>query len=218
MIKSWSASRVFGYENCPQQFKYRAIDHLPEPVGPPLVRGKKIHAEGEAYLKAKRAIKIPASFSYVETELRVLRKQKAIAEEQWGFDRDWNEATWREATIRMILDARAPRGGVMRVVDFKTGKPRATKDEDQLGLYAAGTFERFPKTRTVRAELWYLDLGQIVELRFNRKEAMAEREAWEARAQKMLDDTELAPTPSKWTCKWCAFGKSKDGPCGAEVV
>jgi CRISPR/Cas system-associated exonuclease Cas4 (RecB family) len=209
---------VFGYEDCPRRLKYRSIDHLPEPVGAPLVRGKKIHAEGEAYLKAERAIKIPASFGYVEDELRALRLQGAVAEEQWGFDQDWNEATWRGATIRMILDARAPRGSVMRVVDFKTGKPRATKDEDQLGLYAAGTFGRFPKIRTVVAALWYLDLGQIVEIRFNRKEALAEREAWEARAQIMLDDTKLEPTPSKWTCRFCYFGKSKDGPCGAEVL
>lgn len=216
MITAWSASRVFGYENCPRQAKYRYIDKLPEVTGDPLIRGKKIHALGEDYLKATSITPVPNSFRYVEDELCALRKQKAVAEEQWGFDRDWNEASWFKATIRMILDARAPRGGVMRVVDFKTGRPRAVKDEDQLGLYAAGTFERFPKIRTVRAELWYLDIGQIIELRFNRKEALAEREAWEERAQKMLDDKAFDPTPGKWTCKWCSFGKSKGGPCGAE--
>ncbi len=218
MIKSWSASRVFQYEDCPRRLKHKAVDRLPEPVGPPLVRGKRIHGEGEAYLKAKRAIKVPESFQYVEKELRALRKQKAVAEEQWGFNRKWGHASWYKATIRMVLDARAPRGGVMRVIDFKTGKPRPEKDEDQLGLYAAGTFARFPKIRAVRAELWYLDLGHIVELRFNRKEALIERWQWEARAQVMLDDKKLEPTPSKWVCKWCAFGKSKDGPCEAEKL
>lgn len=214
MIKAWSASRVFAYEDCPRRLKYRAIDRMPEPVGEPLVRGKRIHGEGEAYLKAKRAIKVPKSFGYVEKELRALRRQKAIPEEQWGFTREWKTINWYDATIRMVLDARASRGSVMRVIDYKTGKPRP-KDEDQLGLYAVGTFARFPKTRTVAAEVWYLDLGEIVELRFNRKEAAAECEAWEARAQKMLDDTKLEPTPG-YSCRWCHFRKSNGGPCKAE--
>ncbi len=215
MIKAWSASRVFSYEDCPQRLKYRTIDRLPEPTGAPLVRGKRIHGEGEAYLKAKPAIKVPDSFGYVEKELRALRRAKAVAEEQWGFDREWNEINWFDATIRMVLDARASRGSVMRVVDYKTGRPRATKDEDQLGLYAVGTFAKFPKVCTVAAELWYLDLGEIVELRFNRKEAAVECEAWEKRAQRMLDDKKLDPTPG-YACKWCYFGKSKGGPCKAE--
>lgn len=218
MIKAWSASRVFNYENCPRQLFYRAVKKLPEPVGAPLVRGKKIHGEGEAYLKAKLAIKVPESFGYVEKELRTLRQQKAVSEEQWGFDREWNQINWYDATIRMVLDAHTSCGSVMRVIDFKTGKPRADKDEAQVGLYAAGTIARFPKVRTVVGEVWYLDLGEIVELRFNRKEALAEREAWEKRAQVMLDDKKLEPTPSKWTCKWCHFGKSKKGPCTKEQL
>lgn len=215
LIRSWSASRIFSYEDCPRRLKYRTLDKLPEPVGPPLVRGKRIHGEGEQYLKAKRAVKMPESFQYVEKELRALRKMKAIPEEQWGFTSEWKQINWYDATIRMVLDARASRGSVMRVVDFKTGRPRAEKDESQVGLYAAGTFAMFPKIRTVVGQLWYLDLGEIVELRFSKKEALVEREAWEKRAQKMLDDTKLEPTPG-YACKYCVFGKSKGGPCKEE--
>jgi len=215
LIKAWSASRVFGYEECPFKLKCRAVDHLPEPTGPPLVRGKKIHAEGEDYLKAKRAIPIPESFSYVEKELRALRRQKAVSEEQWGFDETWKKTNWFDATIRMVLDARASRGSVMRVIDFKTGRPRPEKDESQVGLYAAGTIAMFPKVRTVVGQVWYLDIGEIIEIRFNKKEALVEREQWEKRAQRMLDDEKLEPTPG-YTCKWCHFAKSKGGPCKAE--
>ncbi len=213
-IEAWSASRVFAYETCPAIPRYRYIDKLPEVAGDPLIRGSRIHAEGEAYLKAKPAIKIPKSYDYVKDELRALRRKKAISEEQWGFDRDWNITSWWGATIRMVLDAHVVRGFRATVVDFKTGKPRP-KDEDQVGLYASGAFAMFPKIRTVTGQVWYLDLGSIIELRFNKKEAMAEREQWEARAQKMLDDDVLAPTPN-YTCKWCVFGKSKGGPCEAE--
>ena len=47
--------------------------------------------------------------------------------------------------------------------------------------------------------------------------ALVEREQWEARAQKMLDDKKLEPAPG-YFCKWCAFGKSKGGPCKAEKL
>jgi len=217
VIESWSASRVVTYEECPRKLRHRAVDRLPEPKGPPLVRGIRIHTEGEVYLKSKRAIDVPKSYQYVEKEMRVLRKHKAISEEQWGFDRNWNDAAWFKATIRMVLDARVVRKTSMRVIDFKTGRPRPEKDDAQLGLYAAGTFMRYPDLRFVVGEVWYLDIGEIIELRFNKTEAMAERKAWEARAQKMLDDDKLDPTPG-YACKWCPFGVSKGGPCGAEKL
>lgn len=217
MIKAWSPSRVFGYEECPRKLKYRTVDRLPEKVGAPLIRGSKIHKQGEDYLKAKKAIKVPESFAYVSDELRALRRAKAVSEEQWGFTADWKQINWWDATIRMVLDARTVRGLKIRIVDFKTGKPRAEKDESQVGLYAVGAFAMFPKIRNVIGQLWYLDIGEIIELRFNRKEAETERKAWEKRAQVMLDDKNLAPTPGYY-CKWCSFGKSKGGPCTAEQL
>ena len=155
---------------------------------------------------------MPKSYDYVKDELRALRKKKAIAEEQWGFDQDWNKKGWFDATIRMILDAHVVQGYTATVIDYKTGRPRPEKDEAQIGLYASGAIAMYPKVRTVVGQVWYLDLGEIVELRFNKKEALVERKQWESRAQKMLDDDVLAPTPG-YQCKWCHFKKSAGGPC-----
>ncbi len=211
MIQSWSASRVFQYEECPAKLRYRTVDKLDEPSGPPLLRGKVIHAAGEAYLKSKRALKVPTTYKYVADELRSLRKRKAVSEEQWGFTADWKRTNWRLATIRMVLDAHVAHVKSALVVDFKTGKPRQ-KDEDQVGLYAAGAFAVFKSIRKVIGQVWYLDLGQIIELQFTEAEALRERADWEKRAQKMMDDTKLEPTPGYY-CKWCHFRKSNGGPC-----
>src|SRR3989337_2411448 len=39
-----SPSSVTGFKSCPQLFKYRSIDRLPEPVSGPAARGSLIHA------------------------------------------------------------------------------------------------------------------------------------------------------------------------------
>ena len=213
MIKSWSASRVFQFEECAAKLRYSAIDKLPEPEDPdgPLARGKRIHAEGEHYLKAKRAPQMPASYRYLADELRALRKGKAISEEQWGFNSKWEPVSWWDATIRMVIDAhRASKASVL-VVDFKSGKPRQ-KDEDQVGLYAVGAFARYPKIKHVVGQLLYTDLGSIIQLEFNEAEMIRERNTWEQRAHRMMNDTKLEPRPGYY-CKWCWHRKSNGGPC-----
>ena len=44
-----SPSSVTDFKSCPQLFKYRAIDRLPEPVSGPAAKGSLVHAVLERY-------------------------------------------------------------------------------------------------------------------------------------------------------------------------
>jgi hypothetical protein len=217
-IRAWSASRVFQYETCPRQLAYSQDKSIPrrEPEpGTPLAEGKRIHGEGEAYLRGT-ARKVPPFYRYFREELRHLRRQKAVPEQQWAFTEAWEPCEWfaPETWCRMVVDALVLRRQSVRVVDYKTGGAYP-KDEDQLDLYALGAFATFPQVKKVRAELWYLKLDQDVVIDYTRADEPRLRAAWEGRARPMLEATEFPtrPNPGRWPCKHCDFSRDQGGPC-----
>ena len=98
------------------------------------------------------------------------------------------------------------------VIDYKTGKIRA-EHEQQLDLYAIGAFATAPKNiERVRAELWYLDAGEINEKLFTRADAEKLKKSWTKRAARMLKDRTFKPNPGD-ACRWCPYRKDKSGHC-----
>lgn len=219
-VRAWSASRVFDFETCPAKLAYSLDPRLPrrEPApGTPLAEGKRIHGEGEAYLRGL-ASEVPPFYRYFAKELWGLRKVRAVPEAQWAFTETWESCAWTDpqAWCRMVVDAHAGTETRLRVVDYKTGGAYPAKDEAQLDLYALGAFQRFPKLRRVVAELWYLKSDSDVKIEYTRKaDAERIRVAWEARARKLLDAIEFPtrPNPGRWPCKHCDFSREKGGPC-----
>src|SRR3954466_6810819 len=55
-----SPSSVTDFKSCPQLFKYRSIDHLPEPVSGPAARGSLIHAVLERLFAEEPSARTPA--------------------------------------------------------------------------------------------------------------------------------------------------------------
>ena len=215
-LTAWSFSRWETYTKCPYFAKLRYFDRLPEPPpGRPLIRGSAIHLEAEKYLKAKRKPrKIPASLRFFEEDFAQLRKQRAVAEGKWGFDKNWKPTGFFDADIwcRMILDARvrlAKKTKAARVIDFKTGR-EYPKHEQQLELYALGGFSADLTLETITSEMWYLDSGDSWEVEFNREEHHKMLLGkWAERVEPMLSDTKFIATPSEDSCKWCPFKNGK---------
>src|SRR5687767_1324238 len=54
-----SPSAVTDFKSCPQLFKYRAIDRLPEPVSGPIAKGSLIHAVLERLFMEPSPQRIP---------------------------------------------------------------------------------------------------------------------------------------------------------------
>lgn len=212
-ITAWSYSRWSKYTQCPAAAKYKFIDKLPEPDSPASARGTLIHKLAEDYTN-KKLRKLPPELGLFKDEFAWLRDYGAVCEEQWAFRKDWSDCGWfdRDTQLRVKIDARMELEPTeLLIVDHKTGKNRGGYEE-QLGLYGLSTFKKHPQYNTVKTELWFLDSGDVVEMEFDRKQEKALTKQWERDTKAMLTDTSFRPKPGDH-CRWCAYSKSKGGPC-----
>lgn len=214
---AWSYSRLQSYDECPLKARLKFIDKLEEgPPGKALLRGTKIHEEAEAYLNAKRAPKkFPATLEIFAAEFKMLRKLRAIAEGESAFTADWEPTGWFDSDTwcRVKTDANyMSNDNVYVVIDFKTGQLRQWH-ENQLELYGLAGLIENPDADSVRAELWYLDHGDIVEMEYTHEQKDELIDKWSGKVKKMMADGLFKPTPSNNSCQWCNFKKAKGGPC-----
>lgn len=216
-VTQLSHSRVTTWEACPRRLRYKVLDKLPDPPGRAMLRGRDVHDMAQAH--AEKRGPLSQEFAGWASRFRTLRKAAQLfCEEQWGFDAAWGRMDYfgdDRLRWRVKLDALVVRGTAARAIDYKTGQVRDSHD-DQLDLYALAVFARFPDVATITGELWYLDQGEVGELRYQRDEDEARlREAWDRRAEPILADSTFAPRPGA-ACRFCAFSKKKkNGPCEA---
>lgn len=212
-ITSWSYSRYSCYMECPAKAKYKFIEKLPEPSSPAMARGSEIHQLAEDYTSGKIK-RMPKELALFKEEFTELKKCKPMLEETWAFTSDWEETTWNDwngCALRIKTDASLVDGTDLYVIDHKTGKKRDGYGE-QLDLYALGGMLKFPHVKTVHTQLWYLDSGEQVVEEYSSKDMKKLQKGWDKKVHPMLNDTLFSPKPNH-TCRWCAFSKSKGGPC-----
>lgn len=217
-VTAWSFSRWSDYETCPERFKHKHIDKLPDPSGPAAQRGGELHQLCERFLTG--TIKeVPVELEGFAAELRTLRRVKAKPEAEWALNEKLEPTGWFDADcwVRVKTDAHFLKRRALTVVDFKSGKMRSGY-EPQLELYALAGFAMYPDAATVVAELWFLDHNTIVGGfddvgMFERERDFAQLEStWRGRTRMMLADARFAPTPGMH-CTWCPYSKKKSGPC-----
>lgn len=216
-VTAWSFSRVEMYERCPFQFKCKHIDRLPDPGSPAMERGDKIHKGTAAFLTSDAPLPPEAHrFEQLLNELKAMPATARFVEQQWGFTKAWQPTGWfgKDTWLRVVLDAGVVyEDNTADVIDHKTGK-MYNHNSDQVELFAAAVFRRFPTVEHVTTRLWYFDVPEGNELvaEFDKKDVRGIMEKWNARVEPMFAETLWAPRPND-KCKWCAFSKSKGGPC-----
>lgn len=216
---AWSYSRLGDYLKCPAMAKYKHLDRLPVKESAALANGNAVHKTAEEYVIAKTAPKvIPTPLIHFKeefTNLRKLRRKKDVSTEaQWCVTAKWEghdwfgPAAWCRAKVDVFwLDKPTH----MEIVDHKSGKIWPDNVE-QLHQYATLAFSMQPKLQTVRAALWYLDQGEIVDREYKRADLPVMQQAWNAKVAPMLADKTFAPRPGNH-CRWCDFSKERGGPC-----
>lgn len=219
-VKAWSYSRLVTFLECPAKFKYKNIDKLPEPQGPALARGERIHKLAENYVKNGGILPVELSQFQVEfDQLRAVAPSLSY-EMQAAFTSAWSKAEWfgKDAWCRVVIDLFQPagrKGGTARIIDYKTGQVRGSY-ADQLELYALAGLLLDPMASSVSTELWFLDHGQIVdsfEKPLTRLDLPKLKRKWSTAPKRLLNETRFDPTPSASACKYCHFRKSNGGPC-----
>jgi len=218
-IAAWSFSRWHTYETCPRQARYKYIDKLPDPSGPAAQRGSEIHEQAERFV-AGHIVELPNTLRRFSDEFAELRRSTRVeVEQQWAFTADWQPTDWfaSDTWCRMKVDVVAfvkhDRKSAARIIDHKTGRERE-HHEKQFELYALGAFVVLPQIQVVLTENWYLDQGDIVDRVFEASEIDALKQLWQRRTSDMLTDRLFAAHGRPHVeCRWCAFAKSKGGPC-----
>lgn len=212
-ITSWSYSRYAMYNKCPASAKYKFIDKLPEPPAPAMERGNIIHKLAEDYTTGKLK-KLPNELQLFKAQFVELKKSKPQVEQTWAFREDWSQTRyddWQGCKVRIKVDASCLDDTTLYVIDNKTGKLRDGYDE-QLELYAGTGMLVYPHVKEVNTQMWFLDSGDVVEKTYKISEGKKIIKDWEKKVEPMLNDTRFAPKPGNH-CRWCAFSKTKGGPC-----
>lgn len=207
MAKSYS--QISLYEKCAFAYHCKYIQKLDEPKSEALKRGIAVHNKIEEFLKGKRKTlndMHPASSRFIKE----LKKLNADAEEFWHFNKQWELVEdWDWLVVKMDACC-VPSDTVLRVVDFKTGKPYPTHKE-QLHLYATAGFSTYD-CEMVEAIAAYVDTGASVVYRWQEQEYEKMKSSWNKRIENLELEKDWKMKEG-FHCKWCAFGKSKGGPC-----
>lgn len=226
-LTSWSYSRWETYEQCPLRVRYKYIDKIPDPPGPALERGTKIHTIIEDYLTGKTT-KVPEEIEKLADYYRQLKANKPLVEREIAFTSKWVETDWFAADTwcRIKIDAlfvfkNKPK--TSKITDHKTGgvdKRTGKLKNDiahymaQLELYALATLIIMPKIESVETELAFVDAGETISSPkvFTRDDLRDLIMKWEDRIQPMLNDTIYSARPG-WYCGWCNYSKKNGGQC-----
>jgi hypothetical protein len=105
-------------------------------------------------------------------------------------------------------------------VDYKTGRKAGNEVDhaEQGQVYMLSEFMAEPLVDSIIVEFWYLDMDDLTRMVYSRDQGLRYFKSVNNRAVKMTSDTELAPTPSRWACKWCPYRQDRGGPCKVGVV
>lgn len=184
-IKAWSYSKFNTYEECPYKAKLVTIDRMKEPENAAIINGNIVHGQAEQFVTGKlptnikdfpdsvkqqfvkQGKKLPSNLKRFEAEFNQLRNFKAIAEQMWGFTRDWEPCAWNDwnrCWLRVKVDVHymeQTKVGkinrtVLHIVDHKTGRPRESH-QLQRSLYGLGAMLMYPDVSEVRASHWYIE-------------------------------------------------------------
>lgn len=218
-LSSWSFSKLTVFEECKYRIKLQYLDKVPDLVPRTAAdRGTQIHQEAEDYVRGKDGL--TNNLKHFADDLAALAAHfaagRVTCEEEWGFDRDWNVHGWKSAWLRLKADAVCfLNDHVLVVVDFKTGKRfgNEIKHARQLQLYALCALIRYPEVEQVICELWYFDQNELASFTMHRKQLGKYLKLFDKSGREFTSETEFAPNPNIFSCKYCPYSPAKQGDC-----
>lgn len=224
MINSWSFSKLQEFEKCKYRTFLLHVKRVPEPERPlppgkteqANDRGSRVHDSAEQYVRGNTPVLIHelAPFRAEFNHLRELFKTGVVScEEEWGFDDEWCPTEWKTAWHRSKLDVMVHTSATTAtIIDLKTGRKHGNemKHGEQLQLYVVDAFERYPHLEEVTCELWYPDQDEITSVTYTRTKGLMFKPSFKRRGIALTTNTDWAPNPNIFTCRYCRYGESGD--------
>ena len=213
-ITQWSYSRFRDYEKCPAYAKFKYIDRLPEPASDAMDRGIALHKMAEDFLNGKLR-RVPKEIALIGDDLKLAKKNNAVAEAQWSFTTEWSMTDWfaKNTWLRVKVDYHFvdQKQNVLFIDDVKSGKPKG-EYEEQCSIYGTAGLIMYPYVDKVIARLKYTDYPVTEKMEYDRGDLVRLKKDWVKKTKPMLSDKKFPAKPNN-ACRWCAFSNAKGGPC-----
>jgi len=132
-------------------------------------------------------------------------------EKTWFFDADWLPIDGKEYDkiwLRVVIDLNVRLSPTeVLIIDHKSGKRynNEVKHSEQMLLYVLSTFMKYPEVELVTAELWYLDLNELVSITMTRHQALQLFRKFNNLGVRITSDTTYIAKPSLHSCRFCPY-------------
>ena len=211
-MKPISYSGLSTYTQCPRKYKFSRIDLLPDPAGPAADRGKMIHAELEKAILNPGYIML-GELSYWQAVCSQLSDNACTPEIELAINAFYEPVAFSDpaAYIRGILDVFVRKGDSALIGDWKTGRIRDYSQ--QIMFYQLMVLVCFPEINRVEGRIFFVDHQREQSyMSFSRNDLPVLKDHFADKIKLIHEDQHFLPTPSP-LCNWCAYNKTKGGPC-----
>jgi CRISPR/Cas system-associated exonuclease Cas4 (RecB family) len=218
LTKPWSYSALTAFETCPKRYQLtRVTKEVVERPSEAMRWGNKVHKALEMFAKTEQPLP-PEMKEYGRYVTKILSYEgKRVIEERVALTKSFLPTTWmaKNVWVRGIIDIGVVGSDTAYLLDWKTGKHRP--DNDQLKLFAALAFAKYPWVNKVVTGFIFLKAEKFEKEKFTRSQLP---EIWSefmprlSRLATATADDKWLPKPSGLCKNWCPVGSSLCEHCG----
>lgn len=200
-IPAWTASSLDLFKTCPYRFyRQRVVRDVQDVMGEKAKWGVKVHKAFEDAVNYGDPL--PPScqqWAPLVEKVKGLTGEK-LPEFKFSITDAFLPTAWTKAWSRGIADLVVRSGETVAILDYKTGKRKAS---DQLSLYAGFAFAYWPEVQTVHTAFVWLPDRKIDRKAWKREETQDIWSLWLPTVRRM----ELAYEKNDWPARPCGLCK-----------
>lgn len=203
-IPAWTYSQLDSFESCAKKFYHiKVARDVVDPPNEQAMWGDRVHKAIEAYIKED--VELPKGMNHWKSIVDKLKFKPGdkLTEEKLAIDKSFLPVEWGQAYSRGIIDLLVVNGKTAIVVDWKTGKRKPT---EQLELYAAYVFAKYPEVQVVHTAFVWLKVKKVDKDYFTRDTLS---DIWKRflprirRLELAYEKNSWPPSPSGLCNGWC---------------
>ncbi len=212
-LPPWSASSLMAFSSCPHKYyRIRVIKDVKEqPPSDAILLGRKLHTAFENAVNLNAPL--PGEYKgwqEIVDKIKALPGEK-LAEYPLAVDANFQACGARcpETFSRGVADLIVLKGDEAIILDYKTGKRR---ESDQLGLYAAFAFAKWPELKKVHTAYVWLKARAIDRKSYTRDDVPELWQRWLPIVRRLEDayaTGEWLPSPSGLCRGYCPVADCK---------
>lgn len=218
-MPAWSYSSLSAAMTCLRRYYLtRVTKEVVEPPTQATIWGNEVHSALEHRIKEKKPL--PAGMEKFEAVAQELESwsDNWVTEERFGLTENLEPTGFfdKDVWCRGVLDVYTIHKNRAFVADYKTGKMRP--DLDQLKLFAAAIFHKYPQVGEIKTAFLWLNHDKKTVETFDRSDL---KFIWNhflpklRRLEKAYEQDVWPANPSGLCRNWCPVGRHRCEHCGS---